>query len=155
VHELPTRRGPRPITSSGLPHAQLNQQPADHVITAALSQRAFSLAGVTEKASIVSVPGARALVLDAADADGPPEAFFAAGEFAHLHPEPDHSLHMCLPKPQAAAACRAGWAEPHPLVRTGGVPAGVVLVYAPRDQAELGIVASLLEATHRFATGNA
>lgn len=154
MHALPIRHGPRPNIRPGLPHAQLDQQPTDRVIPVALAARAFRLPSVIESPSTVSVPGARALVLDAATPAGPPEAFVAGREFAHLHPSPDHSLHLCLPVPVAEAACTAGWAEPHPLVGTGRLPAGVVLVYAARDDAELGVVYSLLETSHRFAVGN-
>ena len=50
--------------------------------------------------SMVSVPGARAFVLGEA-AGRPPEAFMVGGEFAHLHPDYDGSLHLILP-PEAA-----------------------------------------------------
>jgi hypothetical protein len=153
---LPARTGPRPVTTPGLPHAQLDQQPEDPAIPAELARRAFGLPRVAEAPSAVSVPGARALQLSGGARGGPPEAFFAglAGrEFAHLHPAPDHSMHMCLPAALARAACEAGWAEMHPLVASGGLPPTVVMIYAPRNQHDLGIAWRLLRASHRFATG--
>ncbi len=153
---LPTRTGPKPVTTSGLPHAQLDQQPDDPAIPEELARRAFGLPWVAEAPSTVSVPGARALQLNGSRRGGPPEAFFAglAGrEFAHLHPAPDHSMHMCLPAAFARAACETGWAEPHPLVASGGLPPTVVMIYAPRNQHDLYIAWRLLRAAHRFATG--
>jgi catechol 2,3-dioxygenase-like lactoylglutathione lyase family enzyme len=93
------------------------------------------------------------MLLDRATAGGPAEAFFVGGEFAHLHPGEDHSLHVCLPPDLAVAACEAGWAEPHPLVASAALPPTHVMVYAPRNEHELDVVASLVEAAYRFATG--
>ena len=153
MQTLPVRQGPRPATTPGLPHSQIDQQPAGEGIRRRLAARVFGLPGVSEGPTRISVPGARALLLDRATATGPEEAFFIGGEFAHLHPGADHSLHVCLSPDLAAAACEAGWAEPHPLVASAALPPTVVLVYAPRDEHELNVVASLVEAAYRFATG--
>jgi hypothetical protein len=150
---LPHRSGSRPTTFKGLPHTQLDQQPEDDRLRDKLAQRAFVLSGVSEQPSGISVPGARALVLDADSARGPREAYLVGREFAHLHPGADHSLHMALPEELAIEACDAGWAEPHPMAAEGSAPATLVMVYAPRDEAELEVVAGLLEASHGFATG--
>lgn len=150
---LPIRQGPRPAVTPGLPHSQVDQQPSDDSIRDRLAERAFALPGVVEGPTRISVPGARALILDRALATGPDEAFFVGGEFAHLHPGKDHSLHICLPTSLARAACEAGWAEPHPLAVAGSVPATYVMVYAPRDDSELEVVFDLLVASHRFASG--
>jgi hypothetical protein len=74
-------------------------------------------------------------------------------EFAHLHPDDDQSLHAMLPGDLADAAITAGWAEPHPVARLGGLPDTAVMLYAPRDRAELEVVYSLLLASYRFAGG--
>jgi catechol 2,3-dioxygenase-like lactoylglutathione lyase family enzyme len=132
---------------------QVDQQPTDEGMRRRLAERIFALPGVSESPSGISVPGARALLLDRAAAGGPDEAFFIGGEFAHLHPDDDQSLHVCLAPDFAAAACVAGWAEPHPLVVTGELPPTHVMVYAPRNEHELDVVASLVEASHDFATG--
>src|ERR1700730_16406739 len=152
---LPTRAGPRPATSDGLPHCQLDQQPTDDRVRSALAERIFALPGVIEGPSGISVAGARALVLDAPVGVGPPEAFMVGQEFAHLHPGDDRSLHACLPAALAEAACRGGWAEFHPLAASGARPRTLVLLYAPRDEHELHVVAELVEASHRFAAGQA
>jgi len=132
------------------PHTQLDQQPSQELIDR-LADRLFDLPGVHEEPSGISVPGARALVLDD-EPVGSPEAFMVGREFAHLHPSPDASLHVALPRDVAAAACEAGWAEPHPAVRLGLLPSTFVMLYAPRDDAEVDVVLSLVRHSHAFAT---
>ena len=109
---LPVRNGDRPRTTPTNPHTQLDQQPNDSRWTEELARRVFDLPGVVEKPSRVSVPGARALVLEPDEATGPPEAFLIDREFAHLHPAPDHSLHAMLPPESVTEAVAAGWASP-------------------------------------------
>ena len=150
---LPHRRGSRPTTTSTFPHSQLDQQPDDPTVLDELVLRAFSLEDVVERDSVVSVPGARALVLDGHRAAGPDVAFIRGREFAHFHPDPDWSLHLALPDPMADIAIDRGWAELHLIARTEKLPGSVVLVYAPRDGGEAEIVWTLLQASHEFATG--
>ena len=56
-----------------------------------------------------------------------------------------------LPREVAQAAIDAGWAELHPVARMGLLPPTAVMLYAPRDEAELGVVEQLVQASHRFA----
>ena len=148
---LPERSGTRPRTTPTNPHTQLDQQPTDPRWTQELARRVFALPGVVEEPSRISVPGARALVLAPDEAIGPPEAFLIDREFAHLHPAPDHSLHAMLPRDTATAAVAAGWAEPHPIALRGLIPPTAVMLYAPRDEAELEVVEQLVRASHAFA----
>lgn len=150
---LPRRAGPRPATTPTNPHTQLDQQPAGSEQRQLLAAAIFGLAGVVERPSAISVPGARALWL-AVGADGPPESFLVGQEFAHLHPGPDHSLHAMLPPLLALDAIEAGWAEQHPVARRGTIPANAVMIYAPRDDAERGVVEELVRASHAFARGD-
>lgn len=77
----------------------------------------------------------------------------AGREFAHLHPRPDESAHAMLPPEVAARAVEAGWAEPHPMARLGFLASNAVMIYAPRDLAEVEVVYGLLVASYRFAGG--
>jgi hypothetical protein len=149
--QLPLRAGQRPRTTPTNPHTQLDQQPTDLRWFDELAHRVFALPGVVEEPSRISVPGARALVLGPDEAPGPPEAFLIDREFAHLHPAPDHSLHAMLPLDTVAEAVAAGWAEPHPVALRGLIPATAVMLYAPRDEAELDVIESLVRASHAFA----
>lgn len=103
----------------------------------------------------MSVPGARALVLDETAAGGTADAFMVGREFAHLHPAPDQSLHIVLPRDVAFAAVRAGWAEPHPLAARMQGRSVAVLVFAPRTDDEADVVAGLVESSYHNARGDA
>ena len=148
---LPTRAGERPRTTPTNPHTQLDQQPADLRWVEELADRVFALPGVLDEPSRISVPGARALVLAPGEPTGPPEAFLIEREFAHLHPAPDHSLHAMLPPELVDQAIDAGWAEHHPVALRGLIPRTAVMLYAPRDEAELDVIGSLVRASHAFA----
>lgn len=142
---LPSRRGERPNTTGPRPHAQRSQN-APPELQSALAERALALPSVSEAESLVSVPGARAFVLAEEAAAGPPEAFQAQREFAHLHPPDDGSLHMTLPAEVAEEAYDRGWGEPHPV-------SGTPLIFGPRDEEELEVVWRLLRASYAFAAG--
>ena len=58
---LPVRRGQRPTTTETNPHTQLDQQPEGSEQRDRLAADLFALPGVEERASLISVPGARAL----------------------------------------------------------------------------------------------
>ena len=116
-----------------------------------LARRVFALPGVIEQPSGISLPGARALMLAPGEPVGPREAFLIDREFAHLHPAPDYSLHAMLPLELAQAAIDAGWAEPHPVARRGLLPSTAVMLYAPRDTSEVGVIETLVRASHAFA----
>jgi Luciferase len=148
---LPRRAGDRPRTTPTNPHTQLDQQPSDLRWVEALAKRVFALPGVLDEPSRISVPGARALILAPGEPTGPPEAFLIEREFAHLHPAPDHSLHAMLPPELVDEAIEAGWAEHHPVALRGVIPRTAVMLYAPRDEAELDAIESLVRASHAFA----
>jgi hypothetical protein len=150
---LPLRLGDRPSTTPTNPHTQLDQQPIDMRCVEELARRVFALPGVVEEPSRISVPGARALILRSDEPTGPPDAFLIGREFAHLHPAPDHSLHAMLPPETAKEAIAAGWAEPHPVALRGLIPPTAVMLYAPRNAAELDVIEGLVGASHAFARG--
>jgi len=151
MQSLPKRAGERPRTTPTNPHTQLDQQPTDLRWVEQLAERVFALPGVSEEPSRISVPGARALILKRGEPAGPPEAFLIEREFAHLHPAPDHSLHAMLPLEVAEEAIEAGWAESHPVALRGQIPRTAVMLYAPRDEAELEVIERLVRASHAFA----
>jgi len=82
---------------------------------------------------------------------GPETAFISGREFAHFHPGPDWSLHVALPQETADLAIERGWAELHLIARTLQLPGSVVMIYAPRDKREAGIVMTLLRTSREFA----
>lgn len=151
--ELVQRPGPPPRVTFEIPQQQIDQNaPAD------LQERVFAhvadLPGVSTQESAISVPGARAFVLDRADAAGAAESFIvrAAGEFAHLHPIYDGSLHVTLPQRHAADVIAKGWGVTHPLAGVRLAP-GMVMLFGPRDENELATVTAILDEAHAYATG--
>lgn len=153
--KLPVRRGKRPEVSVTTPQQQESQN-APASLQKELFAQLEKLEGVTTAPSAISVPGARAFVLGPAAARGPADAFIvpAVGEFAHLHPEYDGSLHLVLPIPLAHDALAKGWAVAHPLGGLRLTP-GMVMIYGPRDDEELETVVGIVRASHEFASGRA
>ena len=149
---LTQRRGPKPDTTSGLPHSQLNQHGPNDVIDK-LHEWCFSLPSVNNEESGISVPGARALVLHDSTACNH-EAFMIGREFAHIHPHPDNgSMHVKLSADDAHDVISAGWGENHYLVTQGRYPKGLIMVFSPRDEAELETIKKIVSRYYEYATG--
>jgi phospholipase/carboxylesterase len=148
---LPRREGEPPAVTPRIPQHQATQNAPPH-LQAALWERLAGLAGVRTAPARVGAEGTRALLLDRGTAVGPDAAFVlpADGEFAHQHPAPDGSLHLCLPLALAYDALAKGWAVAHPLAGLR-VSTGMVLVPGPRTDAELEVVAGIAAAAHRYA----
>lgn len=149
---LPLRRGPKPRTTSRLPHSQIDQHGPKNVIDA-LSRWCFdALPGVVEEPSGISVPGARALVCGPNCRGCNRKAFMVNREFAHIHPAPDlGSLHVVLTAHDAHAVIDSGWGEDHYLVTQGQWPKGLVMVFSPRDTEELETVQAIVKRSYEFA----
>ncbi|NUQ89817.1 MAG: phospholipase [Glycomyces artemisiae] len=148
---LPRRSGARPEVAWSIPQQQLSDN-APPELQEQLHEIIRALAGVSSGPSRISVPGARGLLLEAGA--GPDEAFLvpAVREFAHLHPAHDGSLHLALPAAQAADLVAQGWGAPHPWAG-GRLTPGFVMVFGPRDTAELEVVAGIVAASHAYASG--
>lgn len=145
---LAKRAGPPPEVSPSPPgtniaHSQLTQQ-SPQSMQESLFFAAASLPNVRVAPSGISVPGARAFLLDPAVAKGPPDAFQIGTEFAHIHPAHDGSLHMKLPPAVAAVVYRQGWGVPHPR-------SGTPLLYGPRTQEEVESVWQVLLRSYEWA----
>jgi len=150
--ELPQRSGSRPTTALAMPHQQLDQTPPV-ALQEALWGRMTGLEGVRAGRSGVSLPESRALHLDSQLAHGPSEAFMTGTEFAHLHGARDGSLHVMLPPDAVVEAINKGWAESHPLASRGIAPPTLVMLFGPRDPAELEVIWQLIQLSHSFARG--
>lgn len=146
---LPKREGPRPLTNKSMPHSQIGVRPVS-AVNEALFRRCFSLPDVRNEPTVISVPGARALWLEENLPLAHPEVIARGREFAHIHP--DGSLHVALPPERAQEAIEAGWAEPHPIAAYMGWE-GMVMLYTPRDMAELDIIFQLVVDSYNYVTG--
>jgi len=147
---LPARRGDRPRVSSSIPQQQESDgAPAE--LQEELFARTVALPGVRTGPSAISVPGARGFHV-ASSGRAPADAFIvpSAGEFAHLHPGYDGSLHVALPPALVADLIGKGWGVAHPLAGVRLTP-GMAMVFGPRDAAELDIVAAIVATSHAWA----
>ncbi|KAK4209483.1 hypothetical protein QBC37DRAFT_430308 [Rhypophila decipiens] len=70
-------------------------------------------------------------------------------EIAHAHPA-DNSLHVWLSGPDARKVIEAGWGQRFPLQ---WVDSGWTMVYAPRTEAEMGVVEDIVKAGVGWVTG--
>jgi phospholipase/carboxylesterase len=149
--ELPVRTGSPPLVSVTTPQQQESQN-APRSLQEAVFARVRALEGVETAPSRISVPGARAFTLPQELAAGPQEAYLvpSAGEFAHIHPELDGSLHLSLPVPLALDALRKGWAAAHPLAGIQ-LTSGMVMIFGPRDKAEVETVVGIVATSHSYA----
>ena len=150
--ELPQRTGPKPRTTDGAPHEQIDQNPPPETY-ALLKDKAFDFPLVDRRPSIISVPGTEALWLTEVPEHSCVEAFMRGNEFAHVHPPYDGSMHMMLPVEQVKEMIIKGWGEAHPLVPLGRMPETTVMVFGPRDVVEVEIVLGLIGVSHQFALG--
>jgi phospholipase/carboxylesterase len=105
---------------------------------------------VTNRPTVISVPGARAIWLDEDLPLAHPESIARGREFAHIHP--DGSLHVSLSPERAQEAIEMGWAEPHPMAAYIG-NLGMVMLYTPLDMKELDVVFQLIVDSYNFVTG--
>jgi phospholipase/carboxylesterase len=149
---LPSRTGSRPAVTPGIPQEQRTDT-APRALQEQVVARVAALPGVTTRQSAISVPGARGFML-AGPRRGPDDAFLVpdAGEFAHVHPGHDGSMHLALPMPLAADVIARGWGVAHPLAGVRLTP-GMVMLFGPRDTAELETVVGVVTAAHAWAGG--
>ena len=148
--ELPEREGPRRETTGSVPHQQIGAEPVPQV-DAELRRRAFLLPGVEDRASALSLPGARGLVLSDDVVVRQPDVLGGGREFAHIHP--DGSLHVWLPVELAQEVHETNWGELHPWVGRDGFWDGVALVYTPETLDEVDITIRLVVDAYNFVTG--
>jgi Family of unknown function (DUF5519) len=134
-----------------LPHVQLDQLPPAGAVEE-LVERCLHIPHVRFRQSRMASPASRALYLPDAHAAGPPEAFIDDHEFCHLHPLPEGSIHLTLPKILRAEVVRLGWGERHPIAEAG-ILTTLVTIYAPRNRQELSTALGLIVQSCRFALG--
>ena len=148
---LPTRAGPPPAVSWTIPQQQESQNAPTH-LQERLFEQVRALGGVDVGPSRISVPGARGFTLREGSDDEQAYLVPQVGEFAHLHPAYDGSLHLVLPPELAADVSTKGWGRPHMWAGTRLSP-GFMMIFGPRDDSELAIVFGIVNASHAYAAG--
>jgi hypothetical protein len=146
---LGQRPGTRPPLDPRHPSPQLDQTSPPAVRT-----RLLELAATLEGVSV----GPRRedgdpLALEPELARGQPEAFLAGLEFAIVRD--DGSVQLALAPGWGQKVLDRGWATILPVARymAGAVVPGRLVVYAPRDDADLRAVWAIARAAHIFAVG--
>ena len=149
LRELPSRRGGRPTMKRGVCHLQCSDH-EDRTWTDRLVEGVASWPHVERSISITGdLPAVAFCVTEYARASNP-GAFISPQEFARCL-DAGPTIYLAMRLVDAHWAIVRGWAEPHQLARTGVMPAGIMVVYAPRDEGELEVCATLFEASYRFA----
>ena len=147
---LPVREGAPPTVTSGVPHIQLDQT-SDPVVYQRLVDAVFADDRVTQTSSRASLPGAQGLTVAEGRAFHD-EAMIVGREFAHIHQQPGAgSLHLRLTEDEAAEVVAKGWGEWHPFALSGSAP-GMVMVYSPRNDRDLEVVAAIVDSAVDYAT---
>jgi hypothetical protein len=146
---LPARHGPRPIVRGIAPHRQTNQRASVATFAKLRSQINELALGnpefLIQKTSCLEKHGPGLFAKKAKAMTR-----HCSGEVCHAHPS-DGSLHLTLHPADAAVVMKAGWGERHPLGGGGWlqrfVPDGFIMVYAPRDDAEIEVVMDIIKAS--------
>jgi len=147
---LSSRASPRPETTAYIPHVQIGVERVPKVNTE-LFRRVYSIFGIENRPSIISLPGARGLWLSEELSLEHPEVIVAGREFAHIHP--DGSLHISLPPARALEAVETGWAIQHPFASQRKGWEGFVMLYTPQSMEELNVIFQLIVDGYNFVTG--
>ena len=150
IAPLPERSGPRTQTSGTVPHVQIGVEPVP-AVNDELFRLAFSLPGVEDRPTIVSLPGARGMWLGDDIPLAHPEAIVSGREFAHIHP--DGSLHAPLPYERALEVAEKEWGGRHPWADEREGWDGLVMLFTPQSMAELEIIFQLIVESYNHVTG--
>ena len=149
--DLPAREGKPPEIGLVPPQLQHSDLGSDEV-RATLKEWAFTaFPNVSEHDTLISVPSSRAMWLDESVPAAHGDAFMPghnSREFCHLHE--DGSLHAVVSNEAEEEILKSGWGVRHMYYDKG---VKEMLVYAPRDAAEIEVVKTIIEASYRYATG--
>ncbi|KAK3696554.1 hypothetical protein LTR37_017896 [Vermiconidia calcicola] len=156
LKHLPQRRGRRPQVKGIAPHRQVTQQAEKHIFEK-LSSNIIRMASDNPEelqvgTSCIEQHGIGLFTT----MPGGVSRHRCRTEICHAHPS-DGSMHMTLHPADAKVVLEAGWGEKHPLSRGGYferfVPEGFVMVYSPRDEADVEITIRIIEAAAWYVSG--
>ncbi|WP_433501784.1 aldo/keto reductase (plasmid) [Sphaerimonospora sp. CA-214678] len=147
VEELPPRLGATPHTTLEVPQQQITQNGPPSA-REELIRRASELPGVTIQRTLLAIPGS--VAFHVAGHEPEDDSLMAGSEFLHFHPQHDGSLHVVFSPEDHAELLAKGWGIPH-LLAGHVVHERSLLVWAPRDQAELEICWHIIRRAHRYA----
>jgi len=150
---LSKRKGERPLVQGVAPQRQQSQK-SDVQVYSCLVERLRALAKdprnqLAERTSCFEKYSSGLFA-------STPITRTCGGEICHAHPS-DGSMHLTLHPSDAKVMIENGWGERHPLARGGWcrrfVPKEFVLIYAPRDDAEVEVVIKIVAASIWWVSG--
>jgi hypothetical protein len=147
---LPMRKGGRPKTIIGPLHIQCNEHGQRKYLNQLLND-VLSWPYIEPRSKSLNHLDRVSIRLQEIAATDDLSAFIHDTEFARVLLEAP-TIIMVLPLVCAHWAIVKGWAEPHYLQSFGLVPAGTVIVYTPRNRAELEVCYSLFFESYYFAS---
>ena len=143
------RAGRPPVIDDEGPVWQLDQR-AVPTAWVAVWDALRAVPGVISGPSALDEPGARAVLVPSVTRPEPGTSFGPEGaalEPAHLHSPSDTSVHIVLPPARGALVIAQGWAMRCPQAVHGTE----LILFAPRDEAELDVVVDLARESVRWA----
>lgn len=151
LQRLGRRKGTRPRLAAAWPCLQTEDE-AKPEVAEALKRTLLDLPGAVPRMAPFDAPG-QGVGLEEDLARGQPEAFIGGSCWVNLRP--DGSMHLSLRPEWAQKVIDRGWATIHPFARymAGAVPPQSLVVYAPRDRAELNVAKRIAAAAHGYAVG--
>ncbi|KZL72657.1 hypothetical protein CT0861_07431 [Colletotrichum tofieldiae] len=165
IKDLPQRKGTRAELGGIVPHRQLSQHAPERMreyIQNLFANAAAQNLNLLESKLSLYERNNQALFVSPevlASSTPPTTSHTARGEIGHHHG--DLSVHMYLSPADAKLAIAKGWAERHRLALPRGsllanrfhVADSYVMVYGPRDEEEMEVLAVVLKNGIRFMTG--
>ncbi|RFU35973.1 hypothetical protein B7463_g369, partial [Scytalidium lignicola] len=150
---LPQRRGPRPQIAGIAPQRQINQRGCSKVYKSLLATlEATAAQDPARFFTGISCFEKKGLSLFSRN----PINATCKGEIVHVH-NSDRSMHMNMHPDDAKLVIEKGWGERHPLARGGWfkqyVPREFMMIYAPRNSAEMEVVCRIIEAAGFWVSG--
>lgn len=147
---LPERSGARTLTTGRVPHTQVgvvtNNDLYDQVC-----ELAFSLPGLEQRPTIVSLPGGVGMWLAENVPVANPKSIIRGREFGHIHT--DGSLHTPLPLERALELEKKGWGERHPWADRNDGWEGLVMLYSATNAEEMKTLVQLITESYNHVTG--
>jgi len=151
MQDLPIRETPRPVTTKGIPHIQIDVEVVPE-LTSELLERVSALPGIKLRRTIVGRAGSTGFWVNGGIELVRPDSIIRGREFAHSHP--DGSLHASLPPDLAIQAIEAGWAIHHPWASSKRGMEGFVMIYTPTTKDELEVVFKLVKESYSYVAGD-
>ncbi|KAJ6578113.1 hypothetical protein B0H19DRAFT_1020536 [Mycena capillaripes] len=163
--DLPTREGPRPDTTSHIIQRQhVDPEFAARALKASIIPRVqarhtdkthLSLSKFEFHAEAIflrpSIP-----IDDPKNIPSHDTVRRTKREIAHMHDYHDFTLHLALAAQDGKQVVEKGWGQRHPLAGPGvpGPPTEWTFVYAPRDEEEVKVVETIVEASIGYMTND-